>query len=243
MNFHIENFLLTAILAFTAVSVTSQPVVTAPEKPASNQLFISIGLEPELVTTIGYTHFIGNTSKNVDYHAGASLKFAPLIISNGAWRFNLINAANWRMSEVWKTQFAANLYLAHDNNRAGEMNGLGSELRVTPMHLGNTWAKGFDIGWQYTAFTHIKHSEETKDTFNDLYPAGENEIDGPRDGWYRATASRFRLGFAGSRKLGKHWRLQLGIGTLLSIQKQGILLGFSHAQVPAYLESSISYHN
>lgn len=101
--------------------------------------------------------------------------------------------------------------------------------------------KGIDVGWKYTALTHIKHSEETKDTFNDRYPAGENGIDGPWDGWYRSTASRFRLGFAGSRKFGELWRIQIGIGTLLSVQRQGILLGFSHAQVPLYLESTVSY--
>jgi hypothetical protein len=241
MKIHKKFLLIAIILTFTLSEGKSQTIDPGYDKPVSSQLFITIGLEPALVTTIGYTHLMGNFDKNIDYHLGLSLKFAPLIISSGAWRLNLINSANWRMSQTWKTQLKTNLYLAHSDNRAGEMHGLGGELRIAPMHFGETWAKGVDVGWQYTALTHIKHSEETKDAFNDRYPSGENGIYGPIDGWYRATASRFRLGFVGSRNVGDHWGIQIGIGALLSVQKQGILLGFSHAQVPFYLESTISY--
>jgi hypothetical protein len=240
-KFHICFLLISILVTFSIVSGKSQTVVSGSDKLVSNQLLISIGLEPELVATAGYTHLIGRIEKNADYHVGVSLKFAPLIISTGAWRLNLINAANWRISQNWKSQFSTKLYLAHTDNRAGKMHGLGGELRAITMRYKDVWAKGIDLGWQYTALTHIKHSEETRDTFNDRYPGGEIGIYGPRDGWYKATASRFRLGFVGSRKLGEQWILQLKSGALLSIQKQGILLGFSHAQVPVYLESTISY--
>src|SRR5690606_157576 len=232
---------LTAAILFSVSTAKCQTLVTAHGDPVTHQLFLSNGLEPEFVSTIGYTQLVGNPGKNLDYHMGASLKFAPLIFSTGAWRFNFINNLIWRMSENWKIHFGTNLYLAHHTNRAGKMNGLGSELRVTPMHFGNIWAKGLDIGWQHTFLTHFEHSKEAKDTFKDRYPAGENGIEGPRDGWYGATALRFRLGFSGSRKLGNVLRLQVGIGALLSLQKQRILLGFSHAQVPFYLESTLSF--
>lgn len=233
---------ITAILAFIHLKGVSQPVISPPGISQENQIFVSVGLEPELVTRIGYTHLALSPSESVDFHVGASVKLAPLILANGAWRFNAIGLTDWQMSKTWKTRFTSKLYLAHDNNRAGEMHGLGSELRATSMHFGKRWAKGVDVGWQYTALTHINHSDESKDTFNDRYASGENGIDGPTDGWYRSTASRFRLGFAGSRKFGEFWRIQFGIGALLVAQKQGILLGFSHAQVPFYLDSAVSFN-
>jgi hypothetical protein len=242
MNRLLKFMFIPAILILTMSKGMCQTVGSPPGNPVSNQFFISIGLEPELVATIGFLHLAGTFNPNVEYHIGSSIKFAPLIIANGAWRLNFINAASWKMSEAWKTQITSNLYLAHDNNRGGEMNGLGTELRVMPVHLGNKWAKGADIGWQYPFLTHIKHSGEAKDAFNDRYPAGAERFTGPRDGWYRSAASRLRFGFTGSGRLGKHWKLQLGIGTLMSVQKQGVLLGFSHAQVPFYLDSTVSFN-
>lgn len=236
---------LSFVLLPLLIAVTrgmGQPISSPPGIPVQNQVFISVGFEPELVTTIGYIHLIGQSGGNLDFHMGAGVKFAPLILSNGAVRVNLIGAVDWNMPKKWKTRFASNLYLAHDNNRAAVMNGLGIEIRSTTLHFGRKWTKGFELGWQYTGLTHIRHSQETKDTFNERYPGSITGINGPKDGWYKATASRFRLGFVGSKKLGDQWNWQFGIGTLLSIQKQGILLGFSHAQVPLYLESSFSYH-
>lgn len=228
------------ILAFVR-PVSSQPLVSPPGVAAQNQVFVSVGLEPELVTTIGYTRLVTQFGKDLDFHMGASLKFAPLIISDESFRINVTGAMDWEMGNQWKTRFSPDLYLAHDNNRAGVMNGLGIELHSTTLHFGEKWTKGFELGWQYTGLTHISHSIETKDTFGDRYPEGTRGLKGPKDGWYKATASRFRVGVVAAKQLDDHWGIQVGIGSLLSIQKQGILLGFSHAQVPVYLESTVSY--
>lgn len=228
-------------LFFTVSGGVSQPLHSPPGSPVNSQIFISVSLEPELVTTVGYLHPIGRSGKNLDFHIGAGLKFAPLILTNKAVRANLIGAVDWDISEMWKTRITPNFYLAHDDNRAAVMNGLGIELRSSTLHFGEKWTKGFEFGWQYTGLAHIRHSKETKKTFDDRYPDGDTGFHGPKNGWYRATASRFRLGFVGSKMLNEHWGIQVGIGTLLSIQKQGIRLGFSHAQVPAYIKSTISY--
>lgn len=241
MGFLRKLIIIFPIMIAVGLHVKSQPLISPPGFTSQNQVFISVGLEPELVTTVGYMHLIRQSGENLDFHVGAGLKFAPLILSNKAFRVNLIGALDWEMNNRWKTRITPNLYLAHDDNRAAVMNGLGVELRSSTLHFGEKWTKGFELGWQYTGLTHIRHSEETKETFGDRYPDGETGIDGPKDGWYRATASRFRLGFVGSKNIHDQWNWQFGIGTLLSIQNQGILLGFSHAQVPFYFESTISY--
>jgi hypothetical protein len=145
------------------------------------------------------------------------------------------------MSETWGTKATINIYNAHDHNRAGVMDGLGFELRASPVHYDKKWIKGFDIGWQYTVLTHIKNSAEAKDTFYDRYPENISGIQEPKDGWYSSTTTRVRLGFVASRKLGDNLHLQVGAGSLISTQKQGILMGSSYAQFPFYLESMLSY--
>lgn len=229
------------LFIFINVAGKCQGTLLPPDEAQPDQLFLQVGLEPGIVSTIGYTHRIGQTNKRTAFYAGAGIKFAPLLISKGAWRSNLIMAMDWEMANKWGTRITNDFYLAHDNNREGVMNGIGFELRSATIHYGKKWNKGFELGWQYTIATHIKHSKEAKETFDGRYPGNINGISGPKDGWYGAAASRFRLGFITSTSLNNHLYLQLGLGSLLSVQKQGILLGFSHAQVPVYFESMLSY--
>ncbi len=232
--------LVIVIILATVLKLKGQPLISPPGVSVHNQVFISVSLEPELVTTVGYTHLIGHTEKDLDFHIGTGLKFAPLILENKAFRFNLTGIMDWAMTKNWKTRFSTGFYLVHDNNRAAVMNGLGVDLRSSTLHFGDKWTKGFEFGWQYTGLTNIRHSAESKDTFNERYP-NDTGINGPKGGWYKATASRFRLGFVTSLELGDQWGLQFAAGTQIAVQKQGILLGFSHAQVPVYLSTAISY--
>ena len=201
-----------------------------------NNIFITVAAEPEIVTTIGYVHSVGQRNNPVNFQLGGSVKLAPLIVSNGAWRANLLSAADWKLGNKWTNTLVANIYLVHDRNREGTFNGLGFEIRDNPVFSGRHWVKGFDVGWQYTPYTHIKHSAEAKETFNDRYPDGVTGMEGPKDGWYKNAASRLRVGITGATRIGRDAALQISLGSLINIQKQGILLGFSHAQVPAYLE-------
>jgi len=240
MKKEIKFILITILILITRQSGYCQLIISTNKK-IKQQVFISIGLEPEITTSIGYMHVVGSSGKTLDWNLGASIKFAPLLIAKGAWRTNLTTAADWKTSEKWGIRTAWSFYLAHDNNRAVVMNGLGFEWRSAFIKIGEKWNKGVDAGWQYTAFTHINNSNATKDTYNDRYPSNTGTYNGPKDGWYAGTASRFRLGFISSVKFNEHLHLQLGAGSLFNIQKQKILLGFSHAQFPVYLETSLIF--
>lgn len=229
------------MLSWLVISLQANAQVFSPDAVGtqSQYVFIKFGMEPELVTTLGYTQVVARKA-DVNWSVGSSIKFAPLLLGNGAMRVNLIQSADWSLKNNWQAVISNQFYLAHNKNRAGTMNGLGFDLRAMPLHHGEKLTKGFEIGWQYTALVHIKHSDETRDTYNDRYPSGVN-AGGPRDGWYSASASRLRLGFTASKTLNERLALQFGIGGLFNIQKQGILLGFSHAQVPLYVSTQLSY--
>ena len=228
-------------IVFFPIKSWAQLMISPPQGIVRDQIFISTSLEPEWTVTMGYTHLMGKPGKTIDIHVGGSVKLGPTIIADGAWRANFITAADWRMGEQWGTTLASSIYWAHDHNRAGVMQGLGVEFRATPTHYGKKWVKGFDLGWQYTALTHIKHSTEARDTFEERYPDNVDGTEFPKDGWYGSTANRFRLGVAGARKLSDHLALQFSVGSLIALQRQGILMGFSHAQFPFYFESTLKY--
>lgn len=225
----------------------------AIQKPAFCQLIIpnagqtvrhhvlkSMGLDPLWVASIGYRQLLSSQDASIPFYLGGSLKMAPLIISQGAFRANFSQSMEHQVAEKWHGIVYNELYLVHNSNRAGSMYGLGFDLQSAMVHFGRTWTKGIQLGIQHTALTYIRHSEESKDTFKNRYPIGIPE-GGPVDGWYGNTASRFSIGFLSRHRLGEQLALQLGFGSLFSFQNQGILLGFSHAQVPLYLRTLLVY--
>lgn len=232
---------ITTFFLLVAVTGNCQLESFSPDEILPNQVFVDFGFEPEVVTTIGYTQMVKKYGGKADIRLGASVKFAPLIVSHGAWRINLISVTDWKMSRNWGTTINTSIYNVHNKDRLGVMDGLGFEIRPSIFHYGSNWTHGIDFGWQHTALLHISQSEEVKDTYNERYPDGVSGLTGPTDGWFGSTANRFRLGYVTSTRIDPHFRLQLEIGSLISLQKQGIVIGFSHGQVPLYFESLLAY--
>lgn len=236
----LKQYLLIGFV-FLFQNVTKAQIILPLDNTSQFQsIFLNVSLEPELVATIGYRYKVGSWKNDTNVYLGGSIKFAPLIISNGAWRSNFTQGLDIKVSENWIGVFSNDIYLAHNKNRAGTMDGLGFDLRGSLNHHSGKWSKGIELGWQYTAFTHIIHSDEVKATFQEIYP-DPSITGGPIDGWYSSTASRFRIGFLAGKRLNNHMTFQLGIGSILSVQKQGILVSFAHGQVPLYFNTQLNY--
>lgn len=201
------------------------------------QFFLKIGLEPEVVTSIGYVkHFDIITS---NFYYGATLKFAPLVLKNMPVKFNFFLSREYQLSEKWFLIAMPQIYYVHNSDKGGSYNGIGFEAGTTFYYQGKKWTKGFEFNYQNTAFTHIKFSGQAKETFRDRYPSGN--LEGPVDGWYRFTSSRLKLGYTTARKINEHFGMQFSFGGNISAQKQHILFSFSHAQLPVYLEGVLRY--
>jgi hypothetical protein len=224
------GFLLLPVLA------PAQVGVALPEPGGRNAVSFSIKLEPELTTSLAYTHALHRAAGRWQVRVGGRLTVLPLLLGSRNRRVDLIGMAEWRPGGRWGATFSLQPYLAQVHNRAARMRGLGLELRATPSHYGSRWTTGLDLGWQSTLLTHIRHGEATRETFRNRYP-GQVEYDGPADGWYGAAAHRFRVGLVGARRLGNHLAMQLAAGSIFSLQQQGVAFGFSHAQVPVYAEA------
>jgi hypothetical protein len=200
---------------------------------------VKVALEPEPVVSLDYIFGLGALDRRHGLSVGAGVKLPTTVISNDAWRVHLITSAHWKSRDHWGATLTALGYLSHNRNRAGEIHGLGIELRAAPGFYGSRWTTALDLGWQGTLLSHIQHSAETRATFEDRYRPGVNGFAGPKDGWYGSTAHRFRIGLSGARKLADHTALQVALGSLFALQKQGVFFGFDFAQIPVYLETSL----
>lgn len=235
-----RKFLLFLLPLLFGIRASSQILIPEINDGPSQYLFLNLTLEPEWEATLGYLHRIGRPDHKGGFYLGSSIEVAPLIQISRAWRFNFTQAVAFPLSPKWKTVVSNDFFIAHNKNRAGAMNGFGFELKGAAITTDKKWNKGVEAGWQFTAFTHIRHAKATKGMYREIYPE-EDLINGPVNGWYGATASRIRLGFITQTRLGPAMRLNLSAGTLIAIQKQKILLAFPYAQVPVYFNTQITY--
>jgi hypothetical protein len=217
-----------------------QPGAFDTNSPIRQFVTVSIGLEPELITTVAYRHDIKNGIKGNSIYLGPSVKLAPMALVNSAWRLDFTALLRARIRGSINL-FSPTIYFAHNRNRAATIMGTGFELKDVLLVTGNSWDKGIEGSWQFNAFTRIKHSLVTNKTYDERYENDTIKSGQPRNGWYTATSSRFRLGFVTYKTLTSTLSAQLSIGTVISYQKQKIFLAFPYAQVPVYFTTTLAY--
>ena len=244
---------LAAIVVAIVAAIVAAPRPTPAQAPtllrpldgaARGVLTIGVGVEPAVVLTLGYLHAVGRARRGAadGTRVGVRLKLPTTALRNEAWRVDLLGTTAPGGARGWAAPVTGAVYAAHDRNRAGSMLGFGTELRIAPGRYGSRGALALDVGWQATLRTRVRHSAATRATFDERYPDGVGPaggIDGPADGWYGHTASRWRLGLAGSRAAGERAVLQLAVGALVAPQRQGVLLGFDLGQIPFYTEAGV----
>lgn len=247
---------LTRLAVVAGLGVGTTPVLRAqpPLSSTARRQAVTVGvaIEPALVLTLGYQRRVGG-ARPADPHGrtrlGASLTLPTTAVAHGAWRADLLAATDQLGRGAWRAPVTVAGYLVRNRNTAGTLLGAGTELRVAPGRYGARGGLGVDLGWQLTAATRVQHTALARAAFDDRYPDGSpagtpGGTIAPRDGWYRLTGQRYRVGLAGQRALGG--REPRGPATLWAAggatfvrQNQGVFLAFDLAQVPLYAESGI----
>jgi hypothetical protein len=236
---------LVVIAASSRLAAAQAPTLVRPADgtpPARGVYTISVGVEPAVVLTLGYLHRVGHLPRGSGggTRVGVRLKLPTTALGNEAWRLDLLGTGTPGGARDWAAPVTGALYAAHNRNRAGTMLGFGTEVRVAPGRYGPRGGLALDLGWQATLRTQVRHSAESRATFDDRYPEGGDRASastGPVDGWYGRTASRWRLGLAGSRAAGGSVLFQFAVGALVAPQRQGVVLGFDLGQLPFYAEA------
>jgi hypothetical protein len=232
--------LLAALLCFGS-SAAAQWIDPVGVAPTPGGLVVQVGLEPHLVMSLGYLRGVHRQGTRRGTGLGAGVKLSPYLIRSGSGRLNVIATGNWSSAGSWGVRASTEAYLARGSNRAGTIHGFGLEVRAAPGYHAASWSVAMDMGWQGTLLSHVRHSDAAQEAFDERYPDGFAPAEGPLDGWYGSTAHRFRLGMSGGRRLADGLDLRVAAGSRFSMQRQGILLGFAHGQVPVYLETSLHF--
>ena len=193
--------------------------------------------EPEPVASAAYRQPLLAAGERASLAAGAGAKLPLLSVGRGDFRVQVLAAGSYQSATGWGGGCQALPYLARAENDAGTLYALGLELRCQPSFYRGHWGGGLDLGWQETLGTHVRHSDLARRTFDDRYPPGVAGISGPEDGWYRFTSVRFRVGLAASHSFGGSWPGAVALGTLFTLQDQGVYLPL----IPFYLELSARY--
>jgi hypothetical protein len=235
-----KNFWVILVLLLCHKKTLCQPGTLDTNMPMRHCITMSIGLQPELITTLAYRHHIKKEIKKNSIYLGSSVKVAPMALVNSAWRMDFTALFTTPVKKSINV-FSPAIYLAHNRDRAATMTGIGFELRDILLVTGSTWDKGIEGSWQFVPFTRIEHSLANTGTYEDRYENDTSRYEQPLNGWYAATSSRFGLGFLASKRLTSGMSAQLGIGTVVSYQKQNIFLAFPYAQVPVYFTSTLTY--
>ncbi|HEX7123747.1 MAG TPA: hypothetical protein VF178_15325 [Gemmatimonadaceae bacterium] len=225
-------------LAMVVRSAGAQPAIVPPWRaPSEPIVMVGIGLEPAVVVTARYLHYLAGSDEHTGGFVGGGLSVPTTVFSRGAWRADLLAAAFRVRPDGWAVGGQAATFVARNSNEAGRMVGVGVAVRATAGKRGSQSYWGIDLGWQGTLATHIRHSPFARATFADRYPPGVAGDSLPRDGWYRLPAQRYRAGVLLARRIGEHGGgIQLALGTTFVPQKQGQLIAFDLGQLPFYLE-------
>jgi hypothetical protein len=203
--------------------------------------FASLAFEPELTLGASLLLPLKLEEPRAALAFGAGVKWAALVPARADLRLALGAAGSYQLATGWGAACAGFALGTRAENEAGTLYGVGVELRCQPSYFRAAWSLGLDLGEQLALSTHVEHSATARHTFEERYPPGVTGIAGPRDGWYRFTVTRFRLGVAGSHRWGEHWSGALALGSLFALQDQGVLFAFNLAQLPFYLELGAGY--
>jgi len=101
-----------------------------------------------------------------------------------------------------------------------------------------------NLAWRQTLITHIKHSTYARSAFEDRYPAStsyEDMINGPRDGWYRMPAQRWKSGLAADYKICKTIILYGGGGIDYTPNDHDIFMFADVGVIPFYVQLGMLY--
>lgn len=154
-----------------------------------NHLYANFGLEPALVSSLGYSRVVPMFGHPVKLAADIGIGAAGFELSDFRARLQA-NAAIVRWRSLYVTGSAAFITRGTENTIYRGLN-FGSDFTgAVGMYRGSWFAAG-EIGFDKAIITHITNS----DWYRQFYP-------GAKDGWYLNAGGTFHYGFVAGATLG-----------------------------------------
>ncbi len=155
----------------------------------------------------------------------------------------------WRWTAEWTMAFwlprtlgittHAETGVVHTRDVTGTKTGWSAELGLGPGTYWPWWSLGLDLRWRGVPVAGFRHSDVVAETFDDRYPDGHGNDEGPRDGPRAWTSQRVLCGlFVGGNVLGRVGLFARG-GLSWQPQRQGRLSHPAIGQLPFYVQLGV----
>lgn len=156
-----------------------------------NRVYLTFGLDPAFVLTLGYGHVVSVGGHDVQLTSDVGLVTAHLDV--GDFRVRLGSQTSLvRVGSVHLTGSAAFVFRGTDNPIYRAID-FGSDFTGTLGVYRHGWFAAGELGFDKAIVTHITNSAWYREHF---YPEA-------KDGWYLASAGTAHAGFAGGLQLGR----------------------------------------
>lgn len=232
---------LALVFATRPARAEGVPVLVTGEIPAA-RVWLTPGWDPTLTLALGYSRTVAPTPAWFALQADAFLRLPLILASNlDAWQLAGGASVACLRSSGWGVvaRIHPSLTVAHDVT--GTKLGVGVGLAAQPGFYGRRFSVAVDLAWSPTLATRMWHSEAVRDLYRDRHGPGGPAEGGPRDGWYRTTAQRFRVGLAGGVRFLALWAVHASAGFAYTPQHAGILINPPVGPLPFYADLGAEY--
>ena len=181
---------LAALLTILASPSVAQVVNLARIEPGDSRYQTSLGLDPAVLTTVGYTRGFGLGSGIALWGLDLGMAVAEADIEDLRLRAGL-QATLWQTGS-WRFAAGSRLIARTTSNSIYDGQGFGADLTTLAGFYRRGWFVAGSIGYERTFVMHLEHSDWYKDY---IYPEAV-------DGWYSGESGILRGGLAAGFAVG-----------------------------------------
>ncbi|HKK63329.1 MAG TPA: hypothetical protein VJ951_12265 [Bacteroidales bacterium] len=213
------------------------------EEPGT--IMINLNADAFAGLEFGYQHPIGISDFNFNVYAKTN--------------FPLFLTLRQQKLDTWETKFGArswfvekqrflligdlNLFFMRHKQVLGTFIPVGLKTNFTPAIKTKSGYIGCQIGYKQILGTHIAHSEQVKESYNDIRDINGNTYKSePGNGWYALTGNSINLGleakYAFSEKI--DIRFDIGMIQYISAYTEGFD-SMMYGQVPFYMDLQFKF--
>jgi hypothetical protein len=182
--------LLAALTVPWASPARAQEVNLRRIEPGSSRFHTSFGLDPAVLTTLGYVRGFGPDAGSALWELDLGLGVAEADAEDLRLRLGL-QATVWR-SRDWRVALRGRLIARSTSNSIYDGHAFGADLTTHVGYYRQGWFVAGSLGYDRTFVMHLKHSDWYRDN---IYA---NAV----DGWYRGETGIWRGGLAAGVAVG-----------------------------------------
>jgi len=176
--------LLAALVTLAAQSGRAQDVNLARIAPGSGRFHTSFGLDPALLTTVGYSRGFGLGSRTALWEADLGMAVAKVDTKDMRARVGL-QATLWQTG-AWRLAARGRAIARSTSNSIYDGAAFGADLTTHVGYYRRGWFVTGLLGYDRTVVLYLEHSDWYRD----------NVYDGAVDGWYRGESGILHGGLA-----------------------------------------------